>query len=660
LRASVRSRPNVLVLLLLGLVTTLPACKHAPPAGSRDQVVTAIEVHGLKAVKPADLLAKLGTEKQPWYPFAAPRYFSPFVFRKDQERILAFLHERGFFNAQVTDTQVVELDAAKKKLKLIIVIEEGPAAIVSGRDIKGLQALPPSVLARVLKEFPLKVGDRFDYTLYRRGETRLLGRLRRLGYALTKVETNAVISPDRTRAELTYDVQLGPLCNLGGVTIRGLSRVPERLVREKITFDRGDPFDPEKLELTRGKIFELGVFSVVKLTEVPRPGVPGIIDVDIEVKETLFRNLKLGVGIGIDSAREEAHVQVVWRHNNFLGGLRRFETGAKVGYAVLPTVFTVQAHGPLLKAYGELSQPSAFLWRNLTWKTRLEYELNIQNGYRYHGPRFRTGFDRPFTRYLTVAISYNSEFTSFYDVDPILFDPRTTSLGLDFQNPYILGYLEQRLTVDLRDNPVKPRSGGYFNLTTQEANTYLGSNFTYFKVLGDARGYLTPQERLTLAARFQIGTAIPSGQSPPITQRFYGGGANDDRGFGYRRLSPLVPGSLPGQTIPIGGLTFVGYTVEARVRTIKDLFVVAFHDAGDVSECSRDVRFDHLRYQVGGGLRYLTPIGAIRLDVGVRLNQIGAMRTGNYCPGDDPAKLLARVPSQDARWAFQFSIGEAF
>jgi hypothetical protein len=49
------------------------------------------------------------------------------------------------------------------------------------------------------------------------------------------------------------------------------------------------------------------------------------------------------VGIGVDSARQEAHVQGTWQHNNFLGGLRRLELSLKPGYAVLPNVANIQA-----------------------------------------------------------------------------------------------------------------------------------------------------------------------------------------------------------------------------------------------------------------------------------------------------------------------------
>ena len=105
--------PLALVVWTLGALGALGVggCKHVPPAGSRDQIVTAIEVNGLKSVKTSELLAKLGTEKQPWYPFAAPRWYSPFVFRKDQERIVAFLRERK----DITTQEFKELVGATRK-----------------------------------------------------------------------------------------------------------------------------------------------------------------------------------------------------------------------------------------------------------------------------------------------------------------------------------------------------------------------------------------------------------------------------------------------------------------------------------------------------------------------------------------------------------------
>jgi outer membrane translocation and assembly module TamA len=87
-------------------------------------------------------------------------------------------------------------------------------------------------------------------------------------------------------------------------------------------------------------------------------------------------------------------------------------------------------------------------------------------------------------------------------------------------------------------------------------------------------------------------------------------------------------------------------TVEARIRLIGQLGAVLFLDAGNVWEDEWQVRTDDLRYAAGPGLRYITPVGPVRVDFGYQLNPI---------PG-----LLVDGKPEGRRWRIHFSIGQAF
>jgi translocation and assembly module TamA len=168
--------------------------------------------------------------------------------------------------------------------------------------------------------------------------------------------------------------------------------------------------------------------------------------------------------------------------------------------------------------------------------------------------------------------------------------------------------------------------------------------------------------------------------------RFYGGGANSMRGFSERRLSPLlqvpVPGTRPQdqqwETVPIGGNGMFMGSFEARYSVLENLRVAAFVDVGQVTTGLFALSdLPGVLWAVGAGLRYLTPIGPIRLDLARRLPfgtlptlyttdpYTGAINPGtNAYPVDESCfGLFGSHPTtvvNDGFCTLQISIGEAF
>jgi outer membrane protein insertion porin family/translocation and assembly module TamA len=137
-----------------------------------------------------------------------------------------------------------------------------------------------------------------------------------------------------------------------------------------------------------------------------------------------------------------------------------------------------------------------------------------------------------------------------------------------------------------------------------------------------------------------IGTIGKENLLVPFYRRYWLGGAQSLRGWGRFEIAPLYQGQ------PVGGHTMVESSAEVRVPIFGNLSAVLFGDAGNVWNNAWDFNLNDLRYDVGPGLRYMTPIGPVRVDLGYQLNPI---------PG-----LLVNGKPETRHYRFHFSIGQAF
>jgi outer membrane translocation and assembly module TamA len=148
---------------------------------------------------------------------------------------------------------------------------------------------------------------------------------------------------------------------------------------------------------------------------------------------------------------------------------------------------------------------------------------------------------------------------------------------------------------------------------------------------------------VTFASRLQLGNLRPAHADQalvPFAKRYFLGGATSIRGWGRYEVSPLSEDGFP-----IGGDAMLAFSGEVRAMVHGNLGGVLFLDAGNVWADSLGFKLNDLRYAVGPGLRYQTPIGPIRFDVGWQLNPL---------PG-----LLVDGEPQTRRWRLHFSIGQA-
>ena len=240
----------------------------------------------------------------------------------------------------------------------------------------------------------------------------------------------------------------------------------------------------------------------------------------------------------------------------------------------------------------------------------------------------------------------NSSIAEAYLNNPLLYND-LIALGLDPTTGTQEGTLSavgvglQRSTTD---SILNARRGYQLDLHVEEAGRLTPGTFNFDSFSGDLRSFIPLGGNLVLANRLQFGNIRAAGHEPvqvPFSKKYFLGGAASLRGWGRYEVGPLGTSGLP-----IGGNSLLALSTEMRAALKGRISGVLFVDAGDVWVDDRAIDLGALRYSAGTGLRYQTPVGPLRFDVGYQLNPIDGL-TVNGAP-------------QPRRWRIHFSIGQAF
>ncbi|HVW24889.1 MAG TPA: POTRA domain-containing protein [Polyangiaceae bacterium] len=673
-------------------------------------VVSAVDLEGADAVPAKDVLARLSTA-------ASPRFlgiwdgvvfdyevFDETLLERDLERIQRFYRARGYYEAQVTAARVVTTD--KHHVRVELRVSEGVPVLIAGNvTMPGLEKLPfPAALA-ASRAMKLRPGEPFDEDAYERAKADVQRALADEGYAFTKVDGHVKVDVAHHEATVRIDVTPGVYARFGAVRIVGLKEIPEGPIRKNLDLVEGKPYSRSELEDARTALVNLGVFATVDVREdLSRPET-GVVPVTVTVEEAPLRTLRVGAGMSFDVLAWATTMTVGWEHDNFFGGLRRFTVELKPGLVFYPTRWdnfvpprNVLPQGRLRAT---LEQPS-FIEGRTRGFVSAQYNIypllypelgkdedpsNPENVIGYQEIKTQFGARRAFFGhhlYLTPAYNWQANFPFAY-------------LGETTLNTVHVSYPELTAILDFRDDPIQPHRGFFLSNDVQVAGYIFGGDTSDVKVQPEIRTYVPISKSVTLATRVTVGflfphnygstLADPSAASAgnPAYQRdqqlllfraFYSGGPNSNRGYPFRGVGPqgvlgyLLPStagcevfmqsSSSGSTDPLcyrplGGLTLWEASVELRFPIAGPLDASIFVDASDLERKVGKIAFTSPHLSPGLGLRYATPVGPVRFDVGYRIPYLQKIGSKDLPPEEGSTPTVFGAPI-----ALSFALGEAF
>ncbi len=691
----------LVVALSLSLTVTL-GCSKSYPSGR--SVVSGVEVENARVVDPSDLLAGLSTT-------ASTRFlgiwegvvfeyevFDEDVLARDLMRVERYYRARGYYEAKVTAARVIRVK--ERHVHVQIRVEEGSPVIFRQYSVTGVESTPGGMTA--LRAVSLREGVIFDEARFEESKLGVGKALADMGYAFVTVDAKAMVDIANHSATAIFKVQPGPLARYGKIHLQGHDDLPEDVLRSAIKIREGDAYSHADLEAAQTALVELGVFATVDVRQDTTKPESGKVPITIIVRPSHLRAIKLGGGVRFDSLRLSSHLRAGWEHRNFLGGLRRLALDAQPGVVFFPTRVpssesSVQGPSRLLfeaTVRSELSQPS-FLegrTRGILTTEYLRYPLLYEgetddrdsNLVGFNEVRFSTGLERAFfSQHVVLRPSYNLQ-ASF----PFSYNDKDLRDGVD---ELVVSFPELVAVVDFRDRPMAPRDGLTLRAAVQVAGHLFGGDASDVRLRPEASFYKSLSRRVVLALRTSFGFLFPSNyesafsRGPPdindpavirnqqllLFRGFFSGGPTSNRGYPYRGVGPhgvlgfLIPNetdcagdSLPSRCTrrrPLGGLTLWETSLEARFDVTPSLSGALFLDASDVTSEVASIRFDFPHLSAGPGVRYQTPVGAIRADVGYRLPLAQELGEANPRPEEGNPGTILGLPI-----AIHLGLGEAF
>jgi outer membrane protein assembly complex protein YaeT len=605
--------------------------------------VTSFNFNGTKAVTPKQLKSVLATAASSKIPWGEKHYFSRDQFEADLKRIVAFYRDRGYPDARVTSFDV-KMNDPQTAVAVTINISEGEPIRVERVDFTGFDPLPEQHRNALETELPLKAGQPLDRARLQASREAALDELKDHGYPYASVKiTESTGSSERQRlVSLTADT--GPLANFGPIEINGNVSVGDNIVRRQLTYRPGQIFRQSALQESQRRLYSAELFDFANVEPLHQEQKPTDVPTRVTVTEGKHQRVNFGVGYGTE---EKARVQVDWRHVNFLGGART--AGVLARYSALDKGVRLNFKEPYF--FGPRND---FTLTGQSWHTdEPAFTLDTNGGRvtitrqlrRGGGPVFRS---RPTT---TLSLTYANEYETYSISNEALEDPtfrdELIALGLDPRFGTGRG-TRSAISFDggrnTTNNLLDAKQGYVAAIHVEQAGKWLAGTWDYLEATGELRVFRSISDRLVFAAQGRMGSIDAFGSPElqvPFFKRYFLGGATNLRGWGRFEVSPLS-----GAGLPIGGFSFLNFSTELRANVWGNLGAVLFLDGGNVlgDRWSFDLR--GLRYDVGPGLRYQTPIGPIRADIGFQLNPI---------PG-----LLVNGEPEKRHFRFHFSIGQAF
>jgi outer membrane protein assembly factor BamA len=633
---------------------------------------------------------------------------------RDAARLRIWYQRRGFREASVTAEAVVEVD---ETAQVRFSITEGTPVIADSIAYVGAENV---AVPNLLSDLPIRAGDRWSTLQLDATRDTLTRRLMSRGYPYADVLRQTVFPVGEPyHAHVTFEIEPGTYARYGEIQVAGIDNLSESTILRTLPFRSGDPYRVDQLVDAQNRLFGLEMVTSASITPDLQSDPDSLVPLLVQVQEGDPYRVRSGVGW---SRSECFNAESVWTSRNFFGGGRVFQVRGRLANILSPTwhddwgcrqVGEQDEYTELTwLAALDFSQPWIFSTRNSFNASLFAERQSVPDVFIRHAVGLQLAIVRAVGPRTPLTLSYRPELSRLEAAEALLCTGFLVCTDEDIgvlTSSQRLAPVGLNLTRDLSNSLLNPTSGYRLIVDLEHASDFTLSEFRYDRAVVEGTWYSGLVGPAVLATRIRGGWVGSDGDvgSPseiiPPQKRFYAGGANSVRGFAQSRLGPrvlvvadpqdLISKADPDQpdcteaevadltcdatgaafeSRPTGGTRVLEGNAELRFGVTGDLEAVTFVDVGQVWGADQSIQLDALELTPGVGLRYLSPVGPLRLDVGynfrgderlsVITRRIEPNGSGGYATTDDLVLLQQPVlyRGSESRFQLHISIGQAF
>jgi len=499
-----------------------------------------------------------------------------------EETLIGFYESEGFYDA---DFKIKETNTS-----VDVEIKENKPVVVTEVNVTSDYKIAPMI--------GLKKGDIFRAKDFIAIKSNIIENLLNKGYCSYHLDTKAYVDLKKHKVSVKYILNKGDLCTFGKPNITGLETIDKEIIVSRVRAKEGERFDPKKVKETYADIYGLNSFDAVKVN-VDRKFY-NVVPVDIALHEVDAAYHFEG-GVGYDTfIGARIHASLVKR--NFYGNAQ--QTGLKLSWSKKEQL-----------AQGQYYKPALFFLFDygIDFGTQFGYS-NLE----YKGFQEKKGFGNFYLEHNEGRLKSRAGL-ALDNIDIKAADNLHKNEELKqavSEGTFLLLYPYLNIVYDARDDKLNPRHGYYVAGNLEYGIDYKPNASSYIKMYAEGR-FIHTFDTLILATVAKAGVVDTKTNALPESKLFFAGGSFYNRAYGYNTIG--VTTSSTSDTLA-GASSMLNLSFEADYPVWGNLYAAIFSDNTMLNEKEYDFSGSIIS-SAGLGVRYMTPIGPLKLDVGFNVHK---------------------------------------
>ncbi len=502
---------------------------------------------------------------------------------QDIARLTAYYHNNGYVQARIGEP---EIKFEEDGIYIDIKVDEGPQFKVGEVTLAGDLIIPPEQLLGKLK---ILEEEYYNRDVLRLDIINLTDIYSDSGYANVDITPRIEQDKEKLVVNITFDIAKGKQVYFEEITITGNTKTRDKVIRRQLQVFEQELYSGRRLKRSVRNLYRLDYFADIKVDTVKGSG-DDKMKLNINVTEKDTGSFSFGAGYGnVESLFLTGSIS----ERNLFGRGQTLSFKAQLGAKT--NRYTLSFTEPWLFDIPLNAGVSAYNWR-YSFST---YDKDSVGG--------SVRFGYPLIDYSRFAVAYTYDIADIKNVE----EDAASSIKRD-EGENIKSSITTTLKYDSRDNFFHPTGGSAHSVIYEFAG--IGGTVGFNKVVAETGWYYPLFWKIIGVAHAKGGYVKElQGMSLPDYEKFYMVGIDSLRGFERDDLSPRDENGSE-----IGGNKFVQGNIEVRFPLVPQagVYGVGFFDTGNIWSSDEDVKMDDLRESAGGGIRWLSPMGPVRLEYG--------------------------------------------